>query len=514
MRNADVKQAWAYHDRTKHSERSVRENMYGLDFSNKPLPFKIYESLEPVNLPRETEQTGITALAAISQQFEAGDREAVPTLKDLARILYFSAGITKRKTYPGGEIFFRAASCTGALYEFELYVVCGGLPDLEAGLYHFGPADFSLRRLRVGDFRSILVHASADEDSVVHAPLTIVCTGTYWRNAWKYRARTYRHFGWDNGTLVANMLATCHALRLPARLVCGFIDSEVNGLLDVDPVREVAFSMIPVGFTKDVVHAAIPELPKLDLPVARLSANEVEYSELRTIHEASSLDTQEEVRNFRGRTPVPSSPPPQSLLVSLNPLPANVLPRDVIEQVVVRRGSTRRFTRQSISFAELSTLLESATTGISADFLDPPGAQLNDLYVIVNAVAGLKPGAYAFHRHKLGLELLKEGDFRADARYLGLQQELPGDAAAAVFFLADLNAILSRFGNRGYRAVQLEAGIIGGKLYLGAYTLRLGATGLTFFDDDVTNFFSPHAAGKSAIFLMAIGKGVKPGSVA
>jgi hypothetical protein len=65
----------------------------------------------------------------------------VPTLKDLAHILYFSAGIARRKTYPGGEIFLRAASCTSA-YEFELYVVCGGLPDLEAGLYQFGPADF------------------------------------------------------------------------------------------------------------------------------------------------------------------------------------------------------------------------------------------------------------------------------------------------------------------------------------------------------------------------------------
>ena len=510
MRNFDVKQAWAYHDQTKHSERRVRENMYGLDFSNQPLPFKIYESLEPINLPRETEQTGVNAFSAISQQFEAGSGEAVPSLKVLARILYFSAGITKRKTYPGGEIFFRAASCTGALYEFELYIVCGGLPDMEAGLYHFGPADFSLRRLRVGDFRSVLVHASANEDSVAHAPLTILCTGTYWRNAWKYRARTYRHFGWDNGTLLANMLATCRASRLPARVVCGFIDSEVNTLMDLDPAREVAFSMIPVGFTKEVVAAANPGLPKLDLPVARLSANEIEYPELRTIHEASSLESQEEVWNWRGRTPVLSPPPPQSLLVSLNPLPESALPRDVIEQVVLRRGSTRRFTRQSISFEELSTLLESATTGISADFLDPPDAQLNDLYLIVNAVAGLKPGAYVLHRDKHALELLKEGDFRAEARYLGLQQELPGDAAAAVFFLADLNAILSRFGNRGYRAVQLEAGIIGGKLYLGAYTLRLGATGLTFFDDDVTNFFSPHAAGKSAIFLVAIGKGVKP----
>ena len=33
--------------------------------------------------------------------------------------------------------------------------------------------------------------------------------------------------------------------------------------------------------------------------------------------------------------------------------------------------------------------------------------------------------------------------------------------------------------------------------------------GLTFFDDDVINFFSPHAKGKSAIFLLAIGKPLK-----
>jgi hypothetical protein len=58
--------------------------------------------------------------------------------------------------------------------------------------------------------------------------------------------------------------------------------------------------------------------------------------------------------------------------------------------------------------------------------------------------------------------------------------------------------------------VQLEAGIVGGRLYLGAYAQHLGATGLTFYDDDVTHFFSPHAEGKSAIFLVAVGKSAKP----
>ncbi|MGH9790238.1 MAG: nitroreductase family protein, partial [Candidatus Acidiferrales bacterium] len=112
---------------------------------------------------------------------------------------------------------------------------------------------------------------------------------------------------------------------------------------------------------------------------------------------------------------------------------------------------------------------------------------------------------YYFHRASSTLECVKQGNFRERASYLGLDQELPGDAAACIFFLADLRAILERFGNRGYRAVQLEAGILGGKLYLAAYAQNLGATGLTFYDDDVAEFFSPHAQRKSAIFLVALG---------
>jgi SagB-type dehydrogenase family enzyme len=118
----------------------------------------------------------------------------------------------------------------------------------------------------------------------------------------------------------------------------------------------------------------------------------------------------------------------------------------------------------------------------------------------------LPSGAYYFDREARQLELLQAGDFRPQARFLGLDQDLPSDAAANVFFLADLPRVLDAYGNRGYRAVQLESGVLGGKLYLSAYALGIGATGLTFYDDDVIKFFSRHAAGKSAIFLMCLGK--------
>ncbi len=502
--------AWTYHDDTKHSYTSIRSNPHFMDWSNQPLPFKIYPTLEPMRLPAEMHQTGVAALSAIAESVPALT-SASPDLEAVAQLLYLSAGITRKRSYPGREFYFRAAACTGALYEVELYLVCGDLANLEAGVYHFAPAEFGLRRLRAGDYRTVLVEATGGEPAVASAPLSIVCTCTYWRNAWKYQARTYRHFGWDNGTLLANLLAVATALGLPARVVCGFVDGDVNRLLDVDPQREVSFSLVALGYT-----GAFPPPPDkispLHLETVPLSQREVDYPLMREMHAASSLDSAEEAESWRGHPPTTiawAASPPAGPIVSLKPFSDADMPHDPIEQVIQRRGSTRKFARIPITLAQLSTILDRANRGVPADFLDPPGAQLNDLYLIVHAVEGLAPGAYVFHRSRGVLECLKQGNFRAEAGYLGLGQDLPADAAVDIFFLADLRPILQRFGNRGYRAVQLEAGILGGKLYLAAYAQRLGATGLTFFDDDVTGFFSPHAEGKSAIFLVALGHSAK-----
>jgi SagB-type dehydrogenase family enzyme len=506
--NANPQIAQNYHDATKHSYTSIRTNAHFMDWSIQPLPFKIYPTLDPISLPDELRQTGVAALSAVAESISA-NTNAAPDLEAVAQLLYLSAGITRKRSYPGGELYFRAAACTGALYEVELYLVCGKLKNLEAGVYHFAPAEFGLRRLRAGDFRQVLLDATGDEPAIAHAPLTIICTCTYWRNAWKYQARTYRHFGWDNGTLLANLLAVATALGLPARVVCGFLDASVNRLLDVDPQREVAFSLVALGHAPVLPPPSPAEISPLHLETVPLSRREVDYPIMREMHAASSLESADEVEAWRGYTPMTNVPPPTQPIVQLQPLSDAEIPRDPIEQVIQRRGSTRKFSRSPITLPQLSTILDRATRVVPADFLDPSGAQLDDLYLIVHAVDGLPPGAYAFHRSRGVLECLKQGDFRADAGYLGLQQALPADAAVDIFFLADLRPILQRFGNRGYRAVQLEAGILGGKLYLAAYAQRLGATGLTFFDEDVTRFFSPHAAGKSAIFLVALGHSAK-----
>jgi SagB-type dehydrogenase family enzyme len=506
--NHNAEAALTYHNATKHSHASVRANPHFLDFANQPLPFKIYPALEPLRLPSEMRQTGVAALSAIAENVPA-PTNAAPDLEAMAQLLYLSAGITRQRKYSGGEIYFRAAACTGALYEVELYLVCGDLAGLPAGVYHFAPAEFGLRKLRAGDYRSALVEATGSEPAIARAPLTIVCTCTYWRNAWKYQARTYRHFGWDNGTLLANLLAVATALGLPAKVVCGFVDAAVNELLDIDSQREVAFSLVALGNGSVAPSQSPVNVSALGLETVPVSRSEVDYPLMREMHAASSLHSPEEVAAWRSGAMRIDSPPPTGPVIELQPLSDDEISRDPIERVILRRGSSRRFARTPISLPQLSTTLGRATRGVPADFLDPMGTQLNHLYLIVHAVDGLDPGAYVFHRDRGLLECLKQGNFRDQAGYLGLEQQLPADAAVDIFFLADLRPILQRFGNRGYRAVQLEAGILGGKFYLAAYAQHLGATGLTFYDDDVTRFFSPHAEGKSAIFLVALGNSAR-----
>lgn len=511
----DAATVLAYHEATKHSERSVREGRHVLDWANQPRPFKIPRGLERLPLPEPPTQE-VPALQAIAEDPAAPppEQERVPDLAALARVLFLAAGVTKRRRHPGGEVLFRAHPNTGALHHVDLYLVTAELPELPAGVYHFGPHDFTLRRIRTGDWRATVVETAGGSCALAHAPAIVASASTWWRNSWKYQARAWRHVFWDGGALHANLLAAAAGEGLAPQLVLGFADAPLERLLALDPQREGLVALTALG-RLDAPPPLPPmaEPPALEVETEPLSPQEVDEPAIRTAQLASALASGEEVAAWRRRAegePGPGAPAPEKSVGPLFPLrslPEAELPREPLDRVIRRRGSTRAFDPEaSLSFAELSTALDRATRGIPADFAQPPGSTLLDLYLIVHAVEGLPPGAYRLRRDEGALELLREGPFRRDAARLALGQPLAGHAAANVYCLAALGRVLARLGARGYRAAQLEGGLTGGRLYLAAYAQRFGATGLTFFDDDAIRFFAPHAEGMSVMFLTALGR--------
>jgi SagB-type dehydrogenase family enzyme len=492
-----------FHDRTAHSPASVRQSTHALDWDNKPFPFKVYTDLPAVELPRSFAPIDTDVLVTLRPP--TGPAGTALSLETLAALLYHSAGVTKKKTYAGGgEVLFRAAASTGALYQTEVYVAAGVVPGLAAGLYHFCPGDFTLRRLREGDVRGVLAAAAAD-DTLARRAATIVVSAIYWRNTWKYQARAYRHLFWDSGTLLANLLAAGDALGQAPRIYTGFIDAEVNRLLGLDVAREAALELVALGPeapapTVEQNHQPVVEIHHSTLP---LSGEEVDYPALRDLHAASSLGSREAVQGW-ARTRPPQRPARPGELHRLPP-PRESAGRS-FSATVQRRGSTRQFSHAPLSAAELSDALAAATAPFDADF--SPG--LVDLYLIVNAVDDVPAGACFYDRSDHAVEVLRRGNFRRESAHLCLEQPLGGDAAAVIYFLAPLDAILSVSGDRGYRLVNLEAGIAGGRAYLTAYGEGFGASGLTFYDRAVVDFFSPHAAGKDAIFVTALGRADAP----
>lgn len=496
MQNRDTAAALGYHESTK---------LAYINLSNKPPLYKSYTGLPSIALPTEFPSPEMPALEAIGA-YETGGGPP-PSLQSLAQLLYYCAGVTRTGHFRlAGEVHFRAAASAGGLYPVETYVVCGDLEGLQAGVYHFGPDTFQLTELRRGDYRAWLAAAAGREPGIAEAPFTVVLTTVFWRSSWKYRTRGYRYCFWDNGTVAANLLGTASAAGQPTRLVNAFVDGQVDELLGIDGQGEASTCLIAVGEGTAPHNSSESGAPlgKVGGASTITAPGEIDYPEIRETHQATLLTTSSEAEDSKGSLSHHAEPP-NAPFFSLDGPSSLPLQSTALGATIRERGSTRRFEHTPIRLEQLAAMLENATKGIHSDFLGGARESLQDLYLIANAVDGLSSGSYYYSPQRNGLFQLKEGDFRQAAGHLGFEQALPHDASAVVFLMADLERVLERFGNRGYRAAQLEAGIVGGKLYLGAHSLGLGATGLTFYDDEVTEFFSPHAAGKSAMFVVPLG---------
>lgn len=526
--NRDTRTAWRFHDATKYTRVATSDGEENLlmgtpphlgpamgeqDPALEPLPYKIYTTLDPIPLPREPLATSLSALDAIAATDNLPGQRAVPDLAALARLCLWSNGVLKRWTSPWGrQIEFRAAGCTGARYHLELYLVCAHLPGLDAGVYQYAAHDHSLRLLRAGDYRALVVEASGNEPAVAAAPVIAICTSTFWRNAWRYQDRAYRHVYWDTGTLFANLLAVAASEQLPARVVLGYADDRINALLDVDGEREAAVALVALGRTGERPPTA-PEIAPLDLPTRPISAREIDFPLIQEMHRASSLASGADAASWRAMPLRRTPPPPSGPTTRLHPLGAADVPRESIVDVIQRRRSNRHYAAEApLAFSLFSTVLARSTRGTAIDALDPASPALFDPYLIVNNVEGLTPGTYVLHPEWGVVELLAAGDMRAGAARIAYGQDYASDVQVNVYALTDLAPVLDRYGNRGYRLAQLDAAIFAGKLQLAAHALGLGAVGSTSVDDEVTAFFSPHAAGKGFMFVAVFGNRRRPTS--
>jgi SagB-type dehydrogenase family enzyme len=489
--------AIAYHEATKYRPATIGEHP-GMDWSRQPLPWKRYSTDVPVELA--------PFLPIDPNPFTGGDAGAEAAVANdasitalVARWLYFTYGIT---AVVGGQprpMHLRAAPSAGGLYPTELYLVAHQAGDLADGLYGFDPVRHIAVPLWPGpEAHAALVEAAYGSAAVAGADLTLIATGVFERSRWRYRERGYRRVLLDTGHLLGNAVLAAHALGRRAHLTTAFCDEAVERLLRIDPATPVGDHPSDEGVLALVAlpRAGAPERPSWTALPAPTGSADAAPPLTNALHLAGRLPVQRPRPAPRGddladgperqhgwvggQSLRPADPAPAALAVG--PLAS-----------ILHRRSTRQFAPLPITRGQLAEILLCGDDPAACACGPAGGIDRSQLmtFVAVNAVDGLASGVHYLVPGTLELRevrLMTEERSREVCRFLCLGQDLGGDAAAVVIHAADLRAAVRLMGDRVYRSLHLDAGIIGQRLNLAALALGLGASGIGgFFDEQISD---------------------------
>ncbi len=156
-----------------------------------------------------------------------------------------------------------------------------------------------------------------------------------------------------------------------------------------------------------------------------------------------------------------------------------------IEETLNKRRSVRDYKRGGLSLEQISQLLWAAS-GRNLYQKTSPSAGATypmEIYLVVGEVEGLEPGVYHYSLSRHVLELIREQDVRKRLFRAAMEQEMIEEAPVNIIIAADYDRTTGRYGQRGIRYVDMEAGHMGQNVSLQAVALSLGTVMIGAFED-------------------------------
>jgi SagB-type dehydrogenase family enzyme len=185
------------------------------------------------------------------------------------------------------------------------------------------------------------------------------------------------------------------------------------------------------------------------------------------------------------------------------------------------RRSRRSYDAGGTIKAEHLSALLWATQGITArygEFLFRTAPSAGALYPIetylsIRAVEGFEPGIYHFRPQAFNLELIRRADHSKELAEAALGQMIVREAQVTFIWSAVMARSKWKYRQRAYRYVYLDAGHIGGNLYLAGEALGLGVCGIgALFDDMVNELVGLDGFEETVIYMATVGRTRKGGA--
>ena len=486
-----------YHQQSKHGVNGFARSLGYLDWANQPNPFRFYEGCQQLKLPLPGQVT--TAKTDLLFAPPCGPGQPLD-LDSVGHLLRYSLALSAWKQSGDSRWSLRINPSSGNLHPEEAYLLCGDLPGLPAGLYHYSPFLHCLEK------RGQLANGHGLQGGLLLGLSTIA-----WREAWKYGERSFRYCQLDTGHALAALALAASLLGWRLRLLTGLDAEQLATLLglarqDCHPAEGEEAELLCWLSPDEECLARTPDLATLcqhmaTMPLVgqanQLSRNHQPWPVLEEVARASQADGPElpaQAENQAEELAVPSSNRRRSWSLA---------------EVIVKRRSGVSFLAEQSQMAR-EVFEDCLTASLFRPGLPPfAGCQLSaqvHLLLFVHRVEGLKQGLYLLLRNEnhfrrlqvelatsfawqrqgdLPLYLLAPGDFRSMAQRLSCDQDIAADSSFAVAMLARFQENIDRHAH-AYRQLFWEAGMIGQLLYLQAEAHDYQGTGIgCFFDDEL-----------------------------
>lgn len=205
--------------------------------------FKSYPRFETISL----QKTGVDELRRLVHSrcsVRKFSREMI-SLQDISYILYSSCGLIHtdgdfnhtRRPYPSA----------GARYSLEMYPLVLNVQGLKQGVYHYNVRDNVLELLLEEDLSSWILKVFGQQDWLLTASVIFIITAVLDRTRIKYRDRGYRFALLEAGHMGQNICLFAANRGLGTCALGGYIDVEVDKLLDIQLGRETTLYTIAAG---------------------------------------------------------------------------------------------------------------------------------------------------------------------------------------------------------------------------------------------------------------------------
>lgn len=510
----DAQQGLDFARRLGGDPRSVNPLEWSVDWSDTPLPYKIYAAPHGVPLTG-----GIPDKLAAPSARSSNPQPKPEPARWIGTLLHYAYGLTTCRLFgPSGvdrelgehgstdrsaPVIRRPVASGGALYPAELYLYLRLDSDASRGVYHYDVAHHALVPLRYGNYDRYLELATGGDKRVKMSRAIALVSVVFWKNYFKYGDLAYRLGAQDAGVLVGQILTLSVRVFSGTSLRLRFLDVALDHLLGLQTTEESVYAMIflpDVGKTGLAANrsprcrpfASADELagsiPAVGHPVSRSSRNVKSSPAILRMHRGSLMWGAGDAA--KPLTPSPPEPSGQGLRTNL-PDPSTGL-FSQLEDVVRRRTSSGElFEPGGVSLSQLADILWHATRSLDLADLGSGGAARQELegvvkpalYCVLAGVEGLPSGCYRYDAGSHQLVLLRSGDARPLLQSCLLLRNMNLRAVPVCLHpVAERNYGVDRLGNRGYRMQQMLVGILAGRIQLAATAVGLNAHPVLGFD--------------------------------